>query len=185
MRVKIRAALALAVLALGLALVGPATSAQATPAHAALAYPPTTCSTLSVSTTHPAVGAKITVTGANFVPNHSVKLILRTHTYFLVALTTDANGAFSVQVQLPAGVTGHHKIIAIGGSPNGNGCPPDPFQIIDIHGPGSPTATSSQPGGPTAFTGLDIGALLGAAALLIAAGVLFTRRGRNRSSRHA
>jgi hypothetical protein len=184
MRVQIRAALAFAVLAVGLAVVGPATGAQATPAHAALAYPPTTCSTLAVSTTHPAVGAKITVTGANFVANHQVKLILRTKTYFLVALTTDANGEFSVQVQLPAGVAGHHKIIAIGGSPNGNGCPPDPFQIIDIHGP-VPASTTSQPGGPTAFTGLDIGALLGAAALLIAAGVLFTRRGRNRSSRHA
>jgi hypothetical protein len=184
MRVRIRAALALVVLAVGLTLVAPGGAAQA--------YPVTTCATLSVSTTNPVVGAKITVTGQNFDANHTVKLVLKSKTYFLVKVTTDASGAFSVQVQLPAGVTGHHEIVAIGGSPNGNGCPPDPIQIIHIHG-GAPEsgpsngqsgASTSQPGGPTAFTGLDIGALLAAAALLIAAGVLFTRRGRNRS-RHA
>src|SRR3954466_928935 len=114
MRVRIRAVLALAVFALGLSLVAPATGAQA----ATTVYPPTTCSTLAVSTTHPAVGAKITVSGASFLPNHKVTLVLKTQTYFLVSLTTDANGEFSVQVQLPAGVTGQHRIIAKGGSPN-------------------------------------------------------------------
>ena len=175
MRVRIRAVLALLVLALGLSLVAPATAAEA--------YPPTTCATLGVSTTHPAVGAKVTVTGANFVPNHQVKLVLKTKTYFLVSLTTDASGAFSVQVQLPAGVTGQHRILAIGGSPNGNGCPSNPVQIINVHGPGSPTATSTATpsGGPPAFTGVDIAALLAAAAVLIAAGVLFARSGKRRS----
>ena len=177
MRVRIRAVLALLVLALGLSLVAPATAAEA--------YPPTTCATLGVSTTHPAVGAKITVTGANFTPNHKVTLELKTKTYFLVSLTTDAGGAFSVQVQLPAGVTGQHHIVAVGGSPNIDGCPSNPVQIINIHGPGSPTATSTTSnGGPPAFTGVDIAALRAAAAALIAAGVLFARSGKRRS-RHA
>lgn len=176
MRVRIRALLALAVVALGLTLVAPAGVAQA----AATAYPPTTCATISVSTTHPSVGAKITVSGLNFVPNHKVKLVLHSKTYFLVSVNSNAAGAFSVEVQLPANVFGHHEIIAIGGSPNGHGCPPDPIQIIHIHGAVPSGTSTSHPGGPTAFTGLDIGALLAAAALLILAGVLFTRRGRRR-----
>jgi hypothetical protein len=176
MRVRIRATLALAVLALGFAVIAPASPAQA--------YPPTTCATLSVSTTHPAPGAKITVTGSNFLANTKVKLVLHSKTYFLVAVTTDANGDFSVQVQLPAGVSpGHHRIIAKGGANGVKNCPADPFQTLSIQGSAqSPTPTSTGSSGPTAFTGVDIAALLGAAALLVAAGVLFARSGRRRSS---
>jgi hypothetical protein len=129
------------------------------------------------------VGAKITVTGQNFLPNHKVKLVLHSKSYFLVAVTSDATGDFSVQVQMPAGLRGHHTIVAIGGSPNAGNCPADPIQVVNVHGPSEASGTSTgQPGsGPTAFTGVDIGALVGAAALLIIAGVLFTRRGRSRS----
>lgn len=175
MRVRLRALFALALLSLCLLIAGPTSSA--------LAYPPTTCSNLSISTEHPVAGATITVSGTNFPPNKTIKIVLRTKTYLLATVTTDARGRFSVRVKIPAGVSGHHTIVAIGGANGAAHCPVDPFQGLTIQGVNSSTSPGGSPtstggGGPTSFTGVDVAALLAAAALLVGVGVLVNRRGR-------
>jgi hypothetical protein len=173
--VRVRAILALAVASLWLVVVAPATSASAV-----VAYPPSVCPTLSISTTTPLAGSSITVSGADFVPGASVRIELHTKVYVLAHVTTSTDGSFSVKVKLPAGVTGDHTIVAIGGTDTGaSGCPAHPNQPIVIHdlGGASTSANGGSNGGGTAFTGIDILALLAAAAVLLGAGVMLNRRG--------
>jgi hypothetical protein len=170
---KLRVALALAAALAGVALVAPTSPATAAPTDPA--YPPHTCPTLSVSTTHPAVGEQITVTGQRFDANERVTLVLTKPTHKLGTATTDADGTFSTTVRMPAGVTGHKTITARGAQ---SVCPADPVQILienrsaDNGGPGG----SGGSGGTPAMTGMDIGGLLIAAAALIGLGLLLNRR---------
>lgn len=166
---KIRAMLALLLALAGLVLVGPAATAQ--PARH-LAYPPTTCPTLAVSTTKPAVGETITVTGRNFDAHASVTVVMHSRTYVLAKVRTDASGSFSTGVTMPAGLTGHHIIQATGAQ---SACPADPIEIV-ITGTTTASAGTGGPGGGTALTGVDILGLLVAALAMIGAGVLLNRR---------
>lgn len=166
----------------------PATAASAQP-HA---YPPTICPTVAVSTTTPLEGQSITVSGVNFAPHTKLTLELHTQTYDLGTVTTDAQGTFTTTVKLPAGVSGSHLIVAVGG--NITSCPADPSAHLDIQGTGQPsgTSTSSQGagvgggsghggnGGGTAFTGVDILLLVLIAAGLLGAGVALVRSGKRR-----
>lgn len=162
--------IALAFTSLALVLAGPVSSA--------VAYPATTCPTLSVSTTTPLPGETITVTGAKFAANATIRLELHSSVTVLATVTSSATGTFSVDVKLRAGVTGNHDLVAIGGDTDAPGCPANPIQVLTIQ-----TLTSSgsngggSNGGGTAFTGVDVLGLLAAAGLLISAGVLFNRRG--------
>ena len=175
---KVRAVLALAAALGWLALLAPAGTAAA--------YPPTTCPTIAVSTTAPAVGETITVSGSNFDADATVTIQLHSATYDLGTDHTDASGTFSARVTLPAGVTGHHLIEVQGAQ---SACPADPVQV-DIQGTGGPASASvanGSPGSPgtgTAFTGVDILGLLVAAAALIGLGVLLNRRSSGRRSKH-
>ncbi len=172
---KIRAILALAVAMAGLALAGPAATAVAAP----VAYPPTICPTLSVSTTTPAVGETITVTGINFDPNAHIRIELHTKIYVLANVVSDASGAFSTPVTMPPGVTGNHLIFAVGGGFDTAQCPPDPIQIQVGVGP---TSSSAHPGPnpPPAITGFDILALIVGAAALLGVGLALNRGGKRR-----
>lgn len=151
-------------------LAGPA----GTPA--AQAYPASTCATLSVSTTHPQVGASLVVTGAAFAPRATIRLELHTKVYALATVHSDADGAFSTRVTLPAGVHGRHLIVAVGGAVAS--CPADPYQALSIQTGGTTvTGTGSSSGnGGLASTGLDVALLLLIAALLIGVGVALNRR---------
>jgi hypothetical protein len=173
---KIRATLALVLALAGLVLVGPVAPAQASGLQA---YPPTICPTISVSTTKPAVGETITVTGQNFDPNKSVTVVMNTKTYVLATARTAADGSFSARAKLPAGVSGSHAISVKGAQSD---CPADPVQIL-IGGTVSSPASGPN-GGPPAFTGVDILGLLLAAAALVGLGVLLNRR-RGANSRHS
>lgn len=173
---KIRATLALVLALAGLVLVGPASPAQASGFQA---YPPTICPTVSVSTTKPAVGETITVTGQNFDPNKSVTVLMHSKTYVLATVKTDAEGAFSANVKMPAGLTGSHLITVKGAQ---SGCPADPVRIL-IGGTPISSPAKGPNGGPPAFTGVDVLGLLLAAAALIGLGVLLNRR-RGANSRH-
>jgi hypothetical protein len=171
---RFRAVLALALALAGLALVSPSASAAARP----VAYPPTTCATISVSTTTPAVGEAITVTGKNFGPNAKVTLTLHTRTYVLGSVTTSATGTFTKRVTMPAGVAGNHLLSATGGNPL---CQPDPVQISIGVGATETPGPNSPPG--TAFTGVDVLWLVALAAVLIALGVALNRRSNTRRRR--
>lgn len=172
---KLRAILAFAVAMAGFVLVGPAANATA--------YPPTTCPALSVSTTTPLAGESIVVSGTNFTPNTTIRIELHTAVTVLATVKSSAAGTFTTTVTLPAGVTGSHTIVAVGGGTEG--CPASPITIGIQTGPSS-TSTGGPPNGPPAFTGVDVLLLLLAAAVLLGAGIMFNRGGkRRRAAEHA
>lgn len=165
-------------------LFGLSAPAGATPAQP-LAYPPTVCATLAVSTTTPAENEPITVSGVNFSPNTTLTLELDNSAHKLGTVRTDAQGSFTTTVTMPPGVTGSHLIIAVGGTTKN--CPVDPSVRIDIQaagrqGGGAAGGGSGSGGshGGTAFTGVDILLLLVIAAGLVGAGVALVRSGRRR-----
>ncbi len=166
---KIRAILALVFASVGLMV------AVAPAATAAGPYPPSTCDNLSVSTTTPLEGASITITGENFAPNASIRLELHSAVSTLATVRSDGNGAFSVRVTLPAGVTGTHQIVPVGGLVAG--CPQKSVTItIQANGGTNGNGTGGGSNGGTAFTGVDIALLLAIAAGLLGIGVLLNRR---------
>jgi hypothetical protein len=172
---RLRAVIALAVAVVAAVFMSPAAPASAAPG--AFAYPPTNClGSLSVSTTHPLVGETITVSGSNFNAHAAVHLVLHTQSYDLGTFNTDAQGSFTAQVQLPAGVVGAHVIVAVSGAPDVNRCPGVPIQI---HNP-QPTNTHRGGPPPNANTGTDILLILLAAAALLIAGALIYRSGKRR-----
>ena len=98
----------LAVLGIMVASVGFASSANAAP------Y--TSAPSLAVSTTNPAEGSTIDVTGTDFDANSTVSLTLYSDPYALGSVTTDSSGSFAASVTLPNGVTGSHTIVGQGPS---------------------------------------------------------------------
>lgn len=168
---------ALALAAASLVIAGPA-------AHA-VAYPPTICPTISVSTTTPLAGEAITVTGVNFIAGATVRLELDSSATVLKTVTASASGTFTTQVTMPAGLLGSHTILASGGG-GGPGCPADPIQIVNAHGPGGGGGGGGSGngggtnGGGTAFTGVDVLLLVLIAGLLLTAGVMLNRGGKRR-----
>lgn len=176
---RVRAIFALAAAMFGAFLLAPAAAQGA-------GYPPTVCATLSVSTTNPLPGEEITVSGANFIPDAGVHLVLRPGDYDLKTVVADASGSFTAQVKLPNGVFGTHRIVATTGAPKSATCPSDPFVIIHIqkHGAAGSSAGPGGNGGGTAFTGVDVLLLVLAGAVLLGAGVALTRGGKRKHSGH-
>ena len=153
-------------------------SASAAPAAAA----PSVCggygsldigATMSVSTTTPFPGQSFTLTGANFEPSGSTVTIKLDTGDVLAHVTINSTGSFSIQITMPAGVTGNHLILADGYAGQ---CPPDPVQV-------SVQASGNEgQGGGLASTGVDILTGIAIALALIAGGVLLARSGRRRHS---
>jgi hypothetical protein len=145
-----------------------------------VAYPATSsdCAFISLSTTVPAPGESITVTGQNFNSGGHVRLVLDTGDV-LGRVTADSNGSFTTEVKMPDGVTGQHVIYHRGGKTGqpADGCPRDPS--LDVGNGANAPGTPGHHGG-TSFTGVDIGMLLGAAAVLIALGLALNRKSRTR-----
>jgi hypothetical protein len=166
---------ALALAAASLVIAGPAAQA--------VAYPPTICPTISVSTTTPLAGEAITVTGTNFTAGATVRLELDSSATVLKTVTASGSGTFTTQVTMPAGMLGSHTIIASGGG-GGPGCPSEPIQIVNAHGPGGGGAGGNgggtNSGGGTAFTGVDVLLLVLIAGLLLTAGIMLNRGGKRR-----
>ena len=159
-------------------------------ASTAGAYPVTTCSTLSVSTTNPLPGEAITVTGTNFRANASVTLVLTPGNVTLKTVKAGASGAFSTKVTMPNSTTngGNFTIKATTGNVSSANCPTDPFQTLavqaetDNNGGGTNSGSGSGSGG-LSVTGLDIAGLLALAAGLVGAGLLLNRKRSNVNSR--
>lgn len=103
-----RFARTLAVLGIMVASVGFASSANAAP------Y--TKAPSIAVSTTNPAEGSTIDVSGTDFDADSTVTLTLYSQPYALGSVTTDSSGAFAASVTLPDGVTGTHTIVGQGPS---------------------------------------------------------------------
>jgi LPXTG-motif cell wall-anchored protein len=111
-RHSLRTGAALSVLA-ALGLVA-ANVLSALPASAAPPYPPVGTAPLAVSTTTPAPGETITVSGNGFGPNEVVTLVLHSVPVTLASTLTDSNGTFSVPVTIPSDVRGVHVLTATG-----------------------------------------------------------------------
>jgi hypothetical protein len=155
-----------------LALVAAAPSAPALPPYQ------NQCATLSLSTTTPAVGAQLGVSGRFYEPGAHVTIVMNPHHYVLGHVTANAQGEFSVEVQLPAGVTGRFLVDTSGGrAPD---CPADPISIqIGSNGTGGTS------GGGTAMTGVDVARLLAIALGLLGIGYLLNERAGVRRRRAA
>jgi hypothetical protein len=155
-----------------------AASAMAAP-QPARGYPPTVCPSVAVSTTQPVAGGTFTISGSNFVPNAGVRLELMPAGTVLATPQTDGTGSFSTNVAVPAGVTGHHEVVATTGVPPSAGCTPS--AAIDIPAFGGTTVSHS----PPAVTGVQILGLLLGAMVLVGAGAAFTVAGRRRRAQVA
>lgn len=151
-------------------------------AGSAIAYPATTCSTLSVSTTTPQAGASFTISGSNFEPSAAVHLVLRPAGSDLGTAQTDTTGAFSITAQIPADVSGNQNVVATSGATINGVCPADPVQSLAVqaasnnNGNGNNGSNGNGNGSGLSNTGLDVAGLLALAAALIVGGVAFNRR---------
>ncbi|TAM92302.1 MAG: hypothetical protein EPN43_02800, partial [Jatrophihabitans sp.] len=96
------------VMLVGLVLPG---AAQAGP------YPPTgACASLAVSTTTPAAGEAITVTGTGFTAGETVTLELDPGPVVVGSAVVAADGTFSTQVTIPSDTYGRHLLLSAGGT---------------------------------------------------------------------
>jgi hypothetical protein len=108
------------------------------------------------------VNGQVLVTGENFAPNTAVELWLHSDPVLLTTVTTDANGAFSQLVTMPAGATGQHEIHAVGTNRSGQPA----TQVVGI------TITAPQ----LAITGSQPAVLAALASMMVLAGMLLVRR---------
>jgi hypothetical protein len=150
------------------------TASSAAPRGQTSGYPPSTCSTVSVSTTQPSVHGTVVVSGSNFEAGTTVTVELHTTVYVLGSATVQPDGTFSLTVTLPSGVSGAHHIVVTGGDPD---CPNS--VAINIGNGVSPH--------PPSKTGVNIAVLLAVALALIAVGLLLNGQAsarRRRKARH-
>ena len=153
----------LAVLGIMIASVAFASSANAAP------Y--TKAPSIAVSTTSPAEGSTITVTGTDFDANRTVDLTLYSQPYALGSVTTDSSGAFAASVTLPNGVTGSHTIVGQGPSSSAS-VSIEIYSNSQGYGSGSSGSGSD---GSLAYTGVAVagigvvglGLLIGGSVLLL------------------
>lgn len=179
---RLRAIVAIAAAALAAMLLAPAAQA-AQPRPAAQApgcYPGGKGVSVAVSTTRPLVGEQITVSGAHFKAGATVRLVLHSPGTVLKTVTTNDRGMFTTTVTLPDGVTGRHRLVAVGPA-NRPDCPGDSSATLNIQSHGV-AGTSAGPGGPggTSFTGVDVLLIVIAAVLLLGIGYLLNKTGGKR-----
>lgn len=156
----------------GNASAAPAQVASA-PGHCphAQPYPPTPNATVQSSTTHPKVGQTIEASGIHYCPNENVRLTIGGK--FVGNAHTNSVGAFDPPVVVP-GPVGNKLLCGVGASglPNDRDC-----LTLFISARGTSGGSS---GGGTSFTGVEIGAMIAIAALLLVGGVVFLRAGQRR-----
>jgi titin len=118
-----------------------------------------------------AAGSKVTVTGTGYAPGSTVSVAVYSTPQVLTTAVADANGAFSVEVTVPAGLAaGNHTLVASGVDANGV------LRYVTL--PVTVTATGSAK--LLASTGADVTvpALGGIAALGLGAGLIGVSRRR-------
>jgi len=163
------AALLLAAAAL---LIAP--SAEAKP------YPPTQCS-LSASSARIQAGGTVTLVGTGFDADTTVTITLASSGAALGTAVTDANGTFSITVDVPSDApSGENTVIASGGSTtcSAHGTSSSGVEGVGVgSGSGTPGSGSSSGSGTLAETGVKIAtisliglALIGGGAMLLTAG---------------
>lgn len=145
----------------------------AAPASAAPYPPPSECATFEVSTTTPAAGATVQVSGRNWQANAAVRVWISPEPRPLGTLRANGSGTFSGGVEIPSDRQGRNYLSARGKAR----CEEPAPVAIDVQGP------EAQATGGLSLTGGDLAtvALLGLA--LSAAGALVLTAVRSRRSR--
>ena len=144
--------------------------AFAGPANAA---PYTSQATCSVSDQTPAAGSSLTLSCSGFGANETVNITLHSHGVTVLAPgATNASGAFSTTVTLPAGVTGTHTLTAVGATSGRTAS-----VSITI---GAVTSAGGPTGGGLPFTGAAVMGISSLAVLLLLGGVLMVFTSRRR-----
>jgi hypothetical protein len=148
----------------------------------AQAAPYATAPTVSVSDQTPVVGGSLTASGAGFQALERVSLSL--NGVSLGSATTDASGAFSTSVTLPAGVSGAQTIVVTGASG-------DTGNITITIGAAAPVAAvpaggaagggSGGSGGVLASTGVAVVGIGALGALLLVGGGVMLFAGQRRA----
>jgi hypothetical protein len=135
-------------------------------------YPPTPDATVLSSTTHPKVGQTIEASGIHYCPNENVRLTIGGK--FVGNAHTNSVGAFDPPVVVPGPFSATKLLCGVGASglPNDRDCL---TLFLSASGTGG-----GHHGGGTSFTGVEIGALIALAALLLVGGVVFLRAGQRR-----
>ncbi|WP_409330140.1 fibronectin type III domain-containing protein [Trujillonella humicola] len=117
-------------------------------------------------------GSKITLTGSGYLANSTVTLLVYSSPQVLGTVVADANGAFSVTVEIPAGLAaGSHTLVAAGVDAAGN----PRYLTMPITVTAAGAAAGS---GGLAYTGADVAvpALGGLAALALGGGLVLAGR---------
>jgi hypothetical protein len=156
-----------AALAALFAVLGLATSASAAPYS--------NQATISVSTTNPAIGGTLTISGSGWAAGETVILTLESSSFSLGSAIANASGDFSTSVTLPSGVSGDHTIVARGATSGATAS-----AAICIGSCGGGGSASSGGGGGLASTGLAVAAIGGLGVVLLIAGGLMLLAGRRR-----
>lgn len=110
------------------------------------------------STAGPAFSAgqrRTTVSGTGFRPNTDVGILLYSTPQVLGSTTSDAGGAFRLEVSVPAGVSGQHTLVAVGEAEAGIRYLSLPVTVAagSASGSGGPATTPGAPGAPAPGAG--------------------------------
>ncbi|MBW8801510.1 MAG: IPT/TIG domain-containing protein [Streptomyces sp.] len=133
------------------------------------AAPYTNQPTVRASTTNPAVGGTLTLSGSGFGANDTLTITLDTGDT-LGTTTTDSSGAYSVTVTLPAGVSGDHTIVVADEATD------ESASIAITIGSGS----NPSGGGGVSNTGVAVMSIGGVGALLLVGGLSLMLLGKRR-----
>jgi hypothetical protein len=129
----------------------------------------------------PPVGGQITFNGEDFLPNDHVVITLHSKVTTLGTADADAEGNFSVVLQLPAGVSGPHTVTATGTE----GPPKDEASCqinIGAHGAGGQNAGGNHQvnNEGTSFTGVEVAGIGVVGVALLVGGALLVISARKR-----
>jgi hypothetical protein len=157
------------------AAAAPGPRAQTGPCPGASAYPPVTNAMLGVSTTSPAVGETIEVSGQSYCANEDVKIYL--NGVFRATAHTDSTGAFDPPLVVH-GPVGDQTLSGIGASGLTND---RDSLVLHVHAARSAhVAESIGGGGGLSSTGTDIALIVAIAIVLLAGGTAVAYVGRRR-----
>ncbi|TWH75726.1 titin [Modestobacter roseus] len=129
-----------------------------------------------ISSTTP--GAKLTVIGTGFLPFSTATIVIYSEPQVLGTVTTDADGNFSREVEVPATLAaGQHSLVASGTAPDGT----ERFMRMDVTVAAGAAGTPA--GGGLAYTGASVAAPLGLGLVtLVGGGVLLLVSRRRRTA---
>ena len=168
MKLSVRRLAASAALTLGL------TAGAAMAAAPAYAYGPNS-GTVTVNNTIVAPGAGVIFAGNFNCANCTVNIYIHSVGLFLGTTTTNAQGLFSTTVTVPSNFSGNHELIAVAS----DGESASTAILVSSTSSAPPAAVPPSSGLP--FTGADVGASVGVAAVAIGIGgglVLMSRKRR-------